>query len=56
MRVDCCGDKIERFGDDIEDNNDDTDVAEVDICSDVQVAVPHQVVDENLKIKKIHET
>ena len=55
MRVDCFGDRIERFGDDIEENNDDIDVAEVDIYSDDQEEAQHQVDDENLKIKKIHE-
>ena len=54
--MDCCGDKIERFGDDIEENNDDIDVAEVDICSDDQEEAPHQVDDGNLKIMKIHGT
>ena len=53
MRVDCFVDKIERFGDDgIEENTDDIGVVEVDIYSDDQEEVRHQVDDENLKMKK----
>jgi len=50
-------DKIERFGDDgIEENTDDIGVVEVDIYSDDQEEVRHQVDDENLGMMKLAQS